>query len=137
MFSPSSVNVLCFDPHRGADQARSYAAKYCSKPEKWRAWRSGSGAIYITQTRAHSLRYSCPTYTSRFFLETERSGLQHWLKCRTVGLCMAYNRLMGFLVVRSTRPVTWIPSWFVPTAEHSSLRSPQHLASNPDYPDML
>ena len=35
VFSPSSVNVLCFDPQRGADQARGYAGKYCSKPEAW------------------------------------------------------------------------------------------------------
>ena len=27
MFSPSSVNVIAFDPHRGADQARGYATK--------------------------------------------------------------------------------------------------------------
>ena len=35
MFSPSSVNVLLFDPLRGSDQARSYAGKYASKPEAW------------------------------------------------------------------------------------------------------
>ena len=35
MFSSSSVNVMAFDPHRGADHARSYATKYASKPEKW------------------------------------------------------------------------------------------------------
>ena len=35
MFSPASVNVLPFDPSHGADQARQYATKYASKPEKW------------------------------------------------------------------------------------------------------
>ena len=35
MFSPSSVNVVAFDQLRGADHARAYATKYCSKPEKW------------------------------------------------------------------------------------------------------
>ena len=33
MFAPSSVNVLPFDPQRGADHARAYATKYASKPE--------------------------------------------------------------------------------------------------------
>ena len=33
MFSPSSVNVLAFDPTKGADHARAYATKYASKPE--------------------------------------------------------------------------------------------------------
>lgn len=37
MFNPSSVNVICFDPNHNSDQARGYAAKYCSKPEKWYA----------------------------------------------------------------------------------------------------
>ena len=31
MFSPSSVNVVAFDKLRGADHARAYATKYCSK----------------------------------------------------------------------------------------------------------
>jgi len=34
-YSPSSVNVLAFDPSHGADQARGYAGKYCSKPERY------------------------------------------------------------------------------------------------------
>ena len=33
MFSPSSVNVMPFDPQRGSDHARAYATKYASKPE--------------------------------------------------------------------------------------------------------
>ena len=35
VYCASSVNVLCFDPVRNCDQARTYASKYCSKPEKW------------------------------------------------------------------------------------------------------
>ena len=62
MLSPSSVNVLCFDPQRGADQARGYAGKYCSKPEAW------------------------------YYMETEKNCLKDWLKCRTVGLCIRLRR---------------------------------------------
>ena len=54
MFSPSSVNVLNFDPHHGCDQARGYATKYASKPEKW------------------------------YYMESEKQGgLVEWLKART------------------------------------------------------
>ncbi len=35
VFSNASVNVIGFDPNRNVDQARSYASKCCSKPEKW------------------------------------------------------------------------------------------------------
>ena len=64
MFSPSSVNVLAFDPLHGADQARAYATKYCAKPEKW------------------------------YFMATENSnGLQNWLKARTVGICMVTSSI--------------------------------------------
>ena len=66
-------------PSSGPDQTRQYAAKCCSKPEPW------------------------------YFLETEKNGLKDWLKARTVGLCMAFNRIMHFHVVRSTRPVQWQP----------------------------
>ena len=64
MYSPSSVNVLAFDPNHGADQARGYAGKYCSKPERY------------------------------FFMESEKNGVKCWLKARTVGLCAAFNRLL-------------------------------------------
>ena len=36
MFSPSTIHVLPFDPHHGNDNARVYAGKYASKPEKAR-----------------------------------------------------------------------------------------------------
>jgi hypothetical protein len=35
MFSPSTINVVPFDPHRNVDQAKQYAGKYVAKPEKW------------------------------------------------------------------------------------------------------
>ena len=54
MFSPATVHVLPFDPTHGADQARQYAGKYASKPEKL------------------------------YYLETERDGVKDFLKCRTV-----------------------------------------------------
>ena len=36
MFSPSTIHVLPFDPQHGCDNARVYAGKYASKPEKAR-----------------------------------------------------------------------------------------------------
>ena len=105
MFSPATVHVLPFDPSHGADQARFYAAKYASKPEKW------------------------------YYMTTERDGVKDFLKCRTLGLCMAHNRLLNFHVVRSTRPIQYIPAWFVPPKEHRTLRTPQHVRKNPEYPD--
>ena len=94
MFSPATVNVLPFDPRHGADQARQYATKYAGKPEKY------------------------------YFLETERDGVKDFLKCRTVGLCMAHNRLLNFHVVRSTRPVQFTPTSFVPDKDMRTLRDP-------------
>ena len=55
MYSPSSVNVVAFDPYHGADQARAYATKYASKPEKW------------------------------YYMETDSNSLKDWLKRRIVG----------------------------------------------------
>ena len=69
----------------GADQARQYAGKYASKPEQ------------------------------HYYVETEKDSVKFFLKARTVGLCMAYNRLMGFRVVRSTRPVKFLHTEFLPS----------------------
>ena len=38
-----------------------------------------------------------------------------------VGLCMAHNRLCGFRVVRSTRPVHFIPPEFVPPRDQRTV----------------
>ena len=105
MFSPAIINVLPFDPKHGADQARQYAGKYASKGEKY------------------------------YFLETERDGVKDFLKARTVGLCMAHNRLLNFHVVRSTRQVVFVPTIFVPGENTHTRRSPEHVASNGGYPD--
>jgi hypothetical protein len=105
MFSPSTIHVLPFDPKFGTDQARLYASKYASKAEKW------------------------------YYLDTERDGVRNFLQCRTLGLCMAHNRLLGFHVVRSTRPVIWIPTEFIPDRGSRTPRTPGHLTGNPDYPD--
>ena len=34
MFSPATIHCLPFDPQHGSDNARVYAGKYASKPEK-------------------------------------------------------------------------------------------------------
>ena len=52
-----------------------------------------------------------------------------------MGLCTAHNSLLGCRVVRSTRPVVWTPTTFVPPREKRTPRAPAHLAKNPEYPD--
>ena len=105
MYSASSVYVMLFDPHNGADQARPYAAKYASKPEKW------------------------------YFLETVSNAVKEWLKCRTVGLCMCFNRILGFHPVRATRPCQYTEGTFIPKVAYRSPRDPGHISRAPDYPD--
>lgn len=105
MFTPSSVNVLPFDPLHGSDTARSYAAKYAAKAEKW------------------------------YFLENVKDGVKDWLRCRTIGLCMAHNRLLGNRVVKSTRPVQYTHCTFVPKTEQRCPRDETHKNRCPDYPD--
>jgi len=111
MFSPATVHVLPFDPRYGADSARQYACKYASKAEKG------------------------------YYMETQRDGAQQvntvrdFLKCRTVGMCMAHNRLLSFRVVRSTRPVQYTPTTFVPAREHRTPRGAEHVRRVLDYPD--
>jgi hypothetical protein len=105
VFAPSSVHVLGFDPRHGADQARNYAGKYASKPEKW------------------------------YYLETSSNGLKNFLKCRTVGLCMTHNRLLNYHVVRSTKPVHFIFPIFIAARDRCMPREETHLAKYPHYPD--
>jgi len=107
MFSPASVNVLAFDPNHGADQSRGYAGKYCSKPERY------------------------------FFMESEKNGVKFWLRARTVGLCATFNRLLGYHVVRNTKPVISLSPSFVRDTEYSAARSQAHLARYPLFPDPL
>ncbi len=70
-----------------------------------------------------------------FFVQSMNNGLEHWLRARTVGLCMTYNRLMEFRVVRSTRCVVWTPARMVEDSEHSMRRTPEHVARHEHYPD--
>ena len=105
MFSPSTVNVLPFDPDMGSDQARQYASKYAAKEE--------------------------PHYR----METEKDSVKFFLKARTVGLCMAYNRLLGFRVVRSTRPVKFLHTEFVPANTGRTERTQEHKEKYPNYPN--
>ena len=68
MFSPSTINVLPFDPHHNVDQAKLYCTKYAGKPEK------------------------------SYFLDVGQAGskVKRFLQARTVGACMAVNRLLNF-----------------------------------------
>ena len=68
-------------------------------------------------------------------MESEKNGVRFWLKARTIGLCAAFNRLLGYHPVRSTKPVVFLSSMFIKDSEHSNKRSDQHLAKCPDYPD--
>ena len=112
MFSPSTVHCLPFDPRYGADTARQYCGKYASKAEK------------------------------HYFLENQRDGdakgqggIKDFIKCRTVGLCMAHNRLLAFRVVRNTRPVQYTSAEFVPARDCRTPREPAHVDKWPLYPD--
>ena len=109
-FSPGTVNVLVFDPTHGADQCRSYACKYCGKPEPW------------------------------YFLETsyqggEANAVKRYLRARNIGLCMCHNRLMGFRVVRSTKPTQFLWPQFVVDDAHRVRRSEEHADRLSNYPD--
>ena len=98
-------------------------------------------------------------------METETTtGLQAWLKARTagisviasaplqtlvsrfqsrskiggiakVGICMAFNRLMNFHVVRSTKAITFSPSVFLGDPAYRHQREPWHVKNHADYPD--
>ena len=58
-------------------------------------------------------------------METETStGLQAWLKARTESICMAFNRLMNFHVVRSTKAITFSPLVFVADPAYRHIREP-------------
>ena len=70
-----------------------------------------------------------------YFLETVADGLKNWLKARTVGICMAFNRLLSFHVVRSTRPCTYVPACFIGKKEYRNLRDPGHIEKYPQFPD--
>ena len=112
MFSTSSVNVIGFDPNRNTDQARAYAAKYCSKPEKY---------FYLETTNK----------------DETQNALKKWLQCRTVGLPTAWNRLLNFHTVRSTKAVVYTAPTFVQEPGNCSLRFAEHILAHPDYPEPM
>ena len=56
---------------------------------------------------------------------------------RTVGLPTAWNRLLNFHMVRSTKAVVYTPANFVQSPCDSALRSAEHLLHNPGFPDPL
>ena len=128
MFNPSTINVICFDPNHNSDQARGYAAKYCSKPEKW--WANlCRAAPKIKFARVCVLLHW-------FYMETQQeNGLKAWLQGRVVGLCMTWARLLQHHIVRSTRAVVWTPPKFVEPPGTASLRTDDHLVKAPEYPD--
>ena len=48
---------------------------------------------------------------------------------------MAFNRLLAFHVVRSTRPCVFVPACFLGKTEYRNRREPPHLQRCPEYPD--
>ena len=65
----------------------------------------------------------------------QKDSVKFFLKARTVGLCMADNRLLNFHVVRSTIPVAYHHTEFVPNQWGRTLRDTKHKAKYPAYPD--
>jgi hypothetical protein len=106
--------------------------------------RNPSGTSFLRARRTESKRGHC------FFIrtskepplvpdETNTQQKPYRLKARTVGLCAAYNRLLNYQCVRSTKPVTYLPSEFVRDTAYSSVRSEAHLQKYPypEFPDPL
>ena len=74
------VNVMPFDPQRGADHARAYATKYASKPE------IVDGSSQLACRSLHFLVQFRSFCRKWYVLEVTKNGLKDWLKSRTVGL---------------------------------------------------
>ena len=71
VYSPSSVNVLCFDPSHGTDQARGYAAKY---PDViCRVCAAYVKCIQLLTTTGY-----CSKPERYFFVEGEKNGVKSW-----------------------------------------------------------
>ena len=69
--------------------------------------------------------------------DNDQNQLKKWLMARTVGLPTAWNRLLNFHFVRSTKAVVYTPHMFVQDAGggFASLRTAEHLVQYPGYPD--
>ena len=65
----------------------------------------------------------------------ENNPTKRFLETRMCGACMAINRLLGFHVVRCTRPVEYIWPQFTPEPGRNIPRTPEHRSRNQDYPD--
>ena len=146
MFSTSSVNVIGFDPNKNTDQARAYAAKYCSSTG-CSINTDGSFCALVMLFFLLTVRWRRKAEKS-FFLETTRkddpknndnsnNAAKAWLQCRTTGKATAWNRLLNFHIVRSTKAVVFTTPSFVQEPGDSSLRFAEHLAANPEYPEPM
>jgi hypothetical protein len=71
--------------------------------------------------------------------ENDQNQLKKWLMARTVGLPTAWNRLLNFNFVRSTKAVVYTPHMFVQDAAagFASQRTAEHLVKYTDYPDPM
>ena len=100
-----------------------------------------SGDLRLREARLLMCFLCCPNGTPKkhnpewYYLETENNALKDWLKCRTVGLCMCFNRLLNFHPVRPTRPCQYTPGNFIGNAAYRNARDPGHIERVPDYPD--
>ena len=67
----------------------------------------------------------------------DQNALKKWLMARTVGLPTAWNRLLNFNFVRSTKAVAYTPYMVVQdvSSGFASLRTAEHLLQYPAYPD--
>ena len=69
-----------------------------------------------------------------YYLEATRDSVKDFLRCRTIGVPIAHSRLLGFHVVRSTRPCILANTSFVPDKQFCMVRDAGHKAKWPDYP---
>ena len=67
-------------------------------------------------------------------METQRDSVRDFLQCRTIGVCIAHARLLGFHVVRSTRPCSLLFTNLMQPKEFCAPRDERHLAKFPTYP---
>ena len=86
----------------------------------------------------HAIMESLHQYAAKpekhYYLEGARDSVKEFLKCRTIGACIVVSRLLGFHVVRSTRPCTFVSPQFVLAREFCCPRDDAHIAKHPDYP---
>ena len=69
-----------------------------------------------------------------YYLEAQRDSVRDFLQCRTIGVPIAHSRLLGFHVVRSTRPCTLLVTKFVVEKQYARPREENHKAKWALYP---